>query len=140
MAYSVFVKLNGVLYVLIALITVPTYILVILSIIRTGSIKKSITLRILLSLAHANIVQLIIHGIAGFSIIIGVELNDTVNDVMGFIMGFLWWVLQDKKKLELRPVTSFQHFALALNRLKTIMSKTIVQEGDFRYCDVSCTF
>jgi hypothetical protein len=90
MAYSVFVGLNGVLYVLIALITVPIYILVIISIIKTGSIKKSITLRILLSLANANIVQLIIHGIAGFSIIIGIELNDTVNDVMGFIMGFLW--------------------------------------------------
>lgn len=128
MEYSWFVKLNGVLYVLIALFTIPLHILVAISIVKTGAIRKRITLRILLSLAYADIVQLIIQGFAGFSIVIGIKLNDTVNDSIGFIMGFLW------------PVTLFQHVTLAINRLQVVTSKTLIQEDDFKYCDVSCFF
>jgi hypothetical protein len=128
MEYTLFAQLNGVLYVLIALTSVPVHILVVIAIIKTGSVKKSITLRILLSLAYADIVQLIIQGIAGFSIVIGVELSETSNNLMGSIMAFFW------------PVTLFQHVTLAFNRLQVVTSKTIFHEEEFKYCDVSCTF
>jgi hypothetical protein len=64
------------------------------------------TFRILLSLACADILQLFIHGLSGFFILIGVPMNDTFNDVIGFTMNGLW------------TVTLLQHVALALNRLK----------------------
>ncbi|KAI6209862.1 hypothetical protein M3Y96_00266000 [Aphelenchoides besseyi] len=57
---------------------------------RTGTVKKRITLRILLSLSIADFIQLVCHGIGGLSIVTGVPLNYTFNSFIGAAMNMLW--------------------------------------------------
>lgn len=135
MDYGWFVILNGVLYVLIAVFTIPLHVIVamvsflvevfcddfVLVNSQNRNCKEAhyfevnilslITLidnisRILLSLALADVVQLLFQGIGGLYICMGVPLDDIFNNVMGFCMNGLW------------GVTLIQHVMLALNRLR----------------------
>ncbi|KAI6231985.1 hypothetical protein M3Y95_00439200 [Aphelenchoides besseyi] len=124
-SYDWFIVLNGGLYVLIAIISCPLHILVSLAMMRTGTVKKRITLRILLSLSIADFIQLVCHGIGGLSIVTGIPLNYTFNSFIGAAMNMLW------------ALTLVQHVALAVNRLKVVSSRTVAQEKEFGYFDSS---